>query len=196
MPRFSYFQKAFTLIELMIGLALLAFLLVLAMPNFAAMLHNMKIRATADSITQGLQVARSEALKRNKVVEFVLTSDNPDPDGVAGYAIAAAGPNWAIRSVEGPGAYAFIEGRSVSEGSTGTQPAVQADNAGLIAFNSFGTLTPATAVLIAVSNPSGGACKTASGDEPMRCLNIAITSAGQVRMCDPSVDAAGDTRRC
>jgi type IV fimbrial biogenesis protein FimT len=49
--------------------------------------------------------------------------------------------------------------------------------------------------VFAVTNPAGGACKTAGGDEPMRCLNIVVTPGGRVRMCDPSV-AGPDTRAC
>ena len=44
-----------------------------------------------------------------------------------------------------------------------------------------------------ITNPNGGACVADGG--PMRCLWVAVTAAGQVRMCDPAV-AAGDPRAC
>ena len=57
--------RGFTIIELMVGLALLAILLVLALPSFTQMAQNMRLRAHAESLSNGLQLARSEALRRN-----------------------------------------------------------------------------------------------------------------------------------
>jgi type IV fimbrial biogenesis protein FimT len=190
-------ETGFTLIELMTTLALLALLMMFAMPNFSAMLQNMKIRSATESILGGLQTARTEALKRNQTVEFVLTSTDPVPDNVTTYAQDPAGSNWAVRSLTSDG-YQFIEGRAGAEGSNSASSsvAISANGTGTIAFTGLGTTTLPAAVNINVSNPAGGACKSAAGDEPMRCLRVAVTTTGRVRMCDPSIVALTDTRRC
>ena len=46
---------------------------------------------------------------------------------------------------------------------------------------------------IQVTNPTGGACKPGGG---MNCLNITVGVGGQVKMCDPTVVTAGDSRGC
>jgi len=199
-------SRGFTLIELMIGVALLAVLLMLAMPTFSTMLHNRKLRGVAESIQAGLQVARAEALKQNRTVEFMLTDDDPVAGGVGAFTATTTGPNWAVRVDTGAG-FSFVEGRAAPEGSNqatdatlnvqiaATYPA----GASTIRFDGLGRAPNlgAANALYDVTNPTGGACKTTAGSEPMRCLRIVVTPGGRVRMCDPSVPAAvGDTRSC
>ncbi len=62
----------FTLIELMVAIAIAAFLLLLASPSISDFLVNSRIRGTADSIANGIRQARMEAVKRNQPMQFVL----------------------------------------------------------------------------------------------------------------------------
>jgi type IV fimbrial biogenesis protein FimT len=196
-------SRGFTLIELMIGLALLAVLLMLAMPTFSTMLQNQKLRAVAESIQAGLQIARVESMKRNQTVEFMLTDDDPVEAGVAGFGATTNGPHWAVRVDTGAG-FTFVEGRAGPEGSSATAATLSVVIAAgslpagnTIRFDGMGrTNLGAASATFDVSNPAGGACKTAGGNEPMRCLRIVVTPGGRVRMCDPSVTAATDTRSC
>lgn len=201
-PPFS--QKAFTLIEMMIGLAILALLLFLAMPGFSTMLHNMKIRGTAESIMGGLQVAKAEALKRNQTVEFILTADELDPESVDGFTADSAGPNWAVRAPSGD-SYTFIEGRGSAESGQDADEGTVVELAatgggvgfdGIVTFNGLGRTTLPAPLVITVSDPLGGACKTALDDAPMRCLEVEVSTNGRIRMCDPAVTDAADTRMC
>ena len=64
------------MIEMMIGVALLGILFGLAAPNFKAWLMNSRIRNAAESIQNGLQRARAEAVAQNTNVEFVLVGTN------------------------------------------------------------------------------------------------------------------------
>jgi type IV fimbrial biogenesis protein FimT len=199
-------SRGVSVIELMIGLLLFSVVLMLAFPNFTTMMHNMKLRGKAESILAGLHTARSEALRRNQTVEFLLTADDPDPANVGGFVANAIGPSWAVRAIDPITGPAFVEGHSGLEGSNQADPAalnvqIAASNlpaGNAIPFNGLGRVTGLGAnVEIDVTNPTGGACKTTAGSEPMRCLRIVITPGGRVRMCDPSVPAvAGDTRAC
>jgi type IV fimbrial biogenesis protein FimT len=60
------------MIELMIGLVLMAVLLMLITPTYAEFLRNAKIRNTADSIAGGIRLAQTEAIRRNQNVELVI----------------------------------------------------------------------------------------------------------------------------
>ncbi|MCZ7563626.1 MAG: hypothetical protein M5U08_07250 [Burkholderiales bacterium] len=94
--------RGLTIIELLTGLVLLGILMVLAMPTFVQMLHNQKLRAGAESISAGLQIARTEALRRNAQVEFLLTDTEPVEDNVGGPNVNTAGPHWMVRAKQYP----------------------------------------------------------------------------------------------
>ncbi|HKM28006.1 MAG TPA: GspH/FimT family pseudopilin [Thiopseudomonas sp.] len=61
-------QKGFTLIELMVAVAILAIVLSIAIPSFSTILLNNRISTTADELHTAVQLARSEAIKRKKTV--------------------------------------------------------------------------------------------------------------------------------
>lgn len=56
--------RGFTLIELMVTLALVAVMMVLAAPNFIAFQRNSELTTTANSFLSTLAAARAEAMKR------------------------------------------------------------------------------------------------------------------------------------
>jgi len=64
--------SGFTLIELMIGLAIAAILLVLAMPGYSTWIADSQIRNAAESIASGLRYAQAEAIRQNSTVQFTL----------------------------------------------------------------------------------------------------------------------------
>ena len=66
----------FTLIELMIGLAIAGLLLVLAMPSYSVWIADGQIRNAAESIASGMRYAQSQAVARNSAVAFILTTGN------------------------------------------------------------------------------------------------------------------------
>ena len=166
-----------TLIELLIGFVLVGVLLALGVPSFSAWMQNLQVRNAAESIFNGLQLARASAVQRNKSVTF--TMNGPDS-------------SWSV-TIDSPsaGEPASVQSRSAAEG---TPNAVIATTPPTITFDGLGKTTMPAAATIQVTNPTGGACGTASGT--MRCLNITVAVGGQVKMCDPQVSTVGDSRKC
>lgn len=188
--------RGVTLIEMMIGLAIVALLLMAGVPAFTTFLQNSKLRTTAEALSGGLQLARAEAVKRNGQVEIVLTDDDPIAATVNSITPSTTGRNWVVRYYDPTTLfYSFVEGRFGStSGSLDTTPVVVTAANATIAFNGFGSTPLAATSTFQVTNPTGGACAASGG--PMRCLNITVTPGGQIHMCDPAVTATGDTRKC
>lgn len=186
MLRSAHFQLGVSLIELMIGLALVGILLGMGAPNLRTFMQNSEIRSAADAIQNGISLAKMEAVRRNTGVQFVLGAgsswtvscvtavDDDDGDG-------APDCPGALPTATNP---AIIQSRSLEEGSgkaevTTTNTSLSFDGIGRAA-----SLAAGTNAVFNITNPTGGTCVSASGK--MRCLRVIVTSAGQVRMCDPA----------
>lgn len=204
-------HSGFSLIELIVGLAILGVLMALGMPQYATFIENSRLRATAEGITNGLNLARAEAVKRNARVELVLTNEEPIEALVNALPQTTIGPNWVVREwVPATASYNFIEGKVGAEGSGKTEgtnvaiasspPPTTIGYDGITCFSGFGALTacpgftsPPRSITFEVTNPPR-LCAAAGG--PLRCLNIVVSAGGQIRICDPHVTAAKDTRAC
>lgn len=62
--------KGFSIIELMVVVAILAILTAIAAPSFRELIASQKIRAAASAVYDSMVLARSEAIKRNAVVSI------------------------------------------------------------------------------------------------------------------------------
>lgn len=83
--------SGYTLVELVITVALGALILVIAMPGFAAITHKNRINSAATQLYLTLNTARSEALKRRSAVRVCPSADSSscrtDGDWSAGWLI-------------------------------------------------------------------------------------------------------------
>ena len=72
-------NSGFTLAELMLTIAVAGVLAAIAIPNMRDFIRNNRLAAGSNDVLRSLQVARSEAIKRQQVVT-VCASSNPDLD--------------------------------------------------------------------------------------------------------------------
>ena len=181
----------FTLIELMITIAVLALLLMVGLPGMTTWLQNTQIRSSAEALQAGLQLARAEALRRNVPVRFQLA------DSLAGgCALTNTGTSWVVSLADAAGACDAAESDDAApqilqkrSGAEGSPNAVINASAPSVVFNGLGRIAAGAQMQIDVTNTSGGNCQPAG---PMRCLRLNVAPGGQVRMCDPAVMAVMD----
>jgi len=187
-------QRGFNIIEVLISLTVLGVLMALGAPAFSEWLQNQQVRAAAEAILNGMQVARSEAIGRNLAVQLVLMPD------LTGWTVCEAtvapcdlttAPNLVIQS------RAHEEGTSSARIVTtpgGPPPAVA------VTFSPLGSRVPnfdASPILerVDINNLPAGACQADGG--PMRCLAVVVSGGGSIRMCDPTPGIpATDPRFC
>ncbi|MNR82779.1 hypothetical protein D3C72_135480 [compost metagenome] len=182
-----HLQRGVSLIELMVGLAVFAIMLGIAIPNFSTFIQNSKIRTSAEAIQNGLSLARVEAVRRNTNVQFVLGAGT---SWVVGCQTVTNDCPASIQSRAGANGSANIRVETSEVVATTGLAAGSAIFATTLSFNSVGRVTNATLpaghnAAFDVVNPDGGTCSVVSG--PMRCLRVVVTPGGQVRMCDPAL---------
>ena len=174
--------RGFTIIEMLVGIAIVALLFLLAVPSFKSWIQNTQIRAAAHAISDGINLARGEAIHRNVPGPLQLTS-------------LANGTKeaWTVSEVPAPvGAGTIVQQWSSADGASSTQ-IVQAGG-GLITFNALGRVLPLnpfdnSAPLLQVDVTSR------VNDPALRNLRVVVGNGGMARMCDPNL-AQPDPRAC
>lgn len=192
----EYSQQGVSLIELIVGMVIVGILAAIGAPALSIWMQNGQIRTTADAFQNGLQLARAEAVHRNDLVRFQLTTTTDNT-----CTLSTTGSSWVVSRGDSTGvgdptgscgsapsdttAPFIIQSRSGTEGSgTVTVTAGQST----FVFSGLGRTTNiAGTVTISVSNPAGGACMPAG---PVRCLNVIVATGGQSRLCNPALPSS------
>ncbi len=78
-------QRAFTLIELMVALVVLAILAAIAVPGYDGVVLSSRLRTYTTDFSASAQLARSEAMKRNAPITLCSSSDGASCDSSAGW---------------------------------------------------------------------------------------------------------------
>lgn len=183
--------SGFTLVEMMITLAIAALLLVLAMPGYSLWIADGQIRNAAESIASGLRYAQAEAVRRNAQVQFVL-----DPTtGTGGWSaqLVSDGSTLQVGSFrEGADKTAFV---TLDTANAGAPTTVTFTGLGVINATNADGSAPLAQVQITSSTGVAGA----------RNLNVLVgggtaaspTQAGRagVKICDPKWPPA-DPKGC
>lgn len=66
----SPLERGFSLIEMMVTVAIMAILVMVAAPSYTNYLSSQAIRNAGESLVSGLQVARGEAIRSNATTVF------------------------------------------------------------------------------------------------------------------------------
>lgn len=198
--------RGFTLIEMVVVVAILGILVGLGASNYSAWIANSRIRTATETLASGLNTARNEAIKRNRLVRFHLVSDLG-----GGCALSPSGTSWVV-SLNDPTVTAgeqcdieisdttapFIVAKK-SAAEQASRITIAALNRGgapadTIVFNGLGR------VMVTGNNPIARIDIDSSAivAAETRELRIQLTPGGLIRMCDPNVAAANppDTREC
>jgi type IV fimbrial biogenesis protein FimT len=188
-------RAGFTLIEVLIALVVLGILFMIGLPSLTTWMQNTQVRNSADAMMSGLQLARAEAVRRNRTVQFSLV----DTLG-AGCLVSAGGASWVVSLSDPTGACETTPSDTTPPGilqkrdrAEGTMNAVVNSSAGSVTFNGLGRMAAGGAnTAINISN-STAACQSTG---PIRCLRVTVGISGAIRMCDPAVTDTADPRYC
>lgn len=192
--------SGFTLVELAVTIALLAIIAAIALPSYNTWMLNIKVRNAAESMQNGLNMARIEAIRRNQNVRFQLVSNLSNS-----CALSATANNWVV-SLDDPASLCaqaasetqsprLIQKHASGDGSdfvtVATSNTSNTTTSSTVIFNGQGQLvtsiTPITTINFDTSVNAGSS----------RNLRITIASpGGQIRLCDPNVSSQTDPRGC
>lgn len=192
-------QVGVSLIELMIGIVIVSLLMVMGAPSFNLWMQNTQVRTAAESIQNGLQIARTEAVRRNTNVRFSLTD--------AGGTVA-----WSVDCVSVTAdCPAGIQTRSGGEGGANARAGVSvAALPSPISVNHFNTAIAAGTGLpagvtfngvgrVPIANVGTDISRidvTNAVRADARRMVIIIGTGGQTRMCDPAIALATNPQGC
>ena len=160
-------MRGFTLIELMVALAIAALLLLIGLPSFTTFLRNSEIRSTSESLLNGLRAATTEAANRNKKVTFELAG--------------ATGADWRFWVLDDDGV---------------TQKELQSYSKKEAGSSSKITLTPAGQLTVTFNGLGRVDIDPANPNNHIRRIDIDSIVAGEARplriiVDDPNPSAAG-----
>jgi type IV fimbrial biogenesis protein FimT len=160
------------MIEILVVLGVSAILVAIAVPTMRSFIANSRIRAAAESLQNGMALARNEAVRRNQRIEFVMQATG-----------------WQVRI---PGDANPLNEASGREGRGGLTLTIAPAGADRITFDSFARTTAnvngsasLTQVDIAATNPPS------SGN--YRPLSVQIQATGASRLCNPAAALGSPT---
>jgi type IV fimbrial biogenesis protein FimT len=189
--------RGVTLIELAIAMTVMSIVLALSVPTLSTYLANQQIRTSAEKVLNALRQARHEAVKRNTTVQFSLVNSLKGE-----CVLASSGPHIVVSRTSPVGQCdiaasdsvepRIIQAISGQEGSQGTSISAHDGDGNArttVTFNGLG-------LVVAADDSIRQIDLDLSTDAARRPLRVQILAGGDIRMCDPSVTASTDPRKC
>lgn len=170
----------FTLIELMVTLAIAAILMMVAVPSFVSYQKNAQLTSAANTLLAATNAARGEAMKRGMSAMVVPTNNGSDwktgwvvfVDKDNSRAYTATGDNTVLTQAALPSGISITGNNTAAE----TPAYIMFDASGYskTKANGFGALSISFA-----------RTDVAAADQYRQTRRIIIASTGRVRMCTP-----------
>jgi type IV fimbrial biogenesis protein FimT len=171
-------QKAFTLIELMVTVSILAIVMALAIPSFKSSVANNRSVGAGSELVTALNFARTEAIRRGAYVSICASSDG---------AACLAADNWK------KGWLVFVDAATSDAGAV----VLPTDTT---KFLRHWKDIPVTAVVSAVQNTTNityvrftgmGVLARAPNDVDSRIFNVSLTNCRGLQKSEITVGLAG-----
>lgn len=180
-------QKGFTLIELMVVIAMLAILLALAAPSFRDMQKNGAVTTLGNEFVMGAAFARAEAITRNQCVTMCIAQDLSATTPVCEPTKQQWNAGWIIFTNnkcndDAIDASAELLKAYLGDPAGPTMSAPAADDLRKIRFNSRGEATQLSAKSSLSITPSGESTAT---------KEICLDKAGRARIAKVSSMSCG-----
>lgn len=185
-------QYGVTLVELLTVTSIIGIVLAIGLPNLSQWMSSQRLRAEAETLIKGLQLARSEAILTNLNVLFLLEGSNG---------------GWVIR--RSSGGCNFVPPEPDNLIVRRHLPSAGSAALTILPFSDAAAQTASPESTAFVFGPSGmQVCTNAAGIDSFRSLRLEVSGATDVRrivtsaagrtlLCDPdSKLSASDPRRC
>jgi type IV fimbrial biogenesis protein FimT len=177
-------QRGVTLLEAMVVIAIVGIVVAIGGPSLQSSIASSRLRVKSESVLNGLQLARSEALKRNTAVVFSLSSDS---SWIAG----CSTPVGDLNSDGLDDCPASIQTKPAEEGGTNVSITFTPSTSTMATFTGLGILAAKnrdnTVPFNIVDFSTSGVTQT---------YRITLSAGGQSKLCDPLITKVGDPRQC
>ncbi|MFN4063199.1 prepilin-type N-terminal cleavage/methylation domain-containing protein [Aquabacterium fontiphilum] len=199
--------RGVSLVEIAVTLAVLALLLMAAAPSMSEWLRSARLRNQGESVLNGIQAARNEAVRRNVEVTFWLVSNNTATAMNNNCALSSTGNGWVVSRNDPAGfcgtppsstvAPMIVTTRILGDGGTGAGVrGLQADGSTAATSITFDGLGRAVQRATAAENLRRIAIAYTAAQAGDRPLQVDVDASGGIRLCDTTVTDAGDPRAC
>ena len=191
--------RGFTIIELVVTLALFGVLMGLAVPSFTVFIQNTQIRNAAETVMTGITQAKTEAIRRNTPVRFQLVTTL-----TSSCALSASSGSWIV-SMDDPAGLCDVAPsdtttprtyRKQSSAEGYPKVTVAATGSSSIVFNGIGRIVGTGITQIDFTHNAMTCEHLDTTNGTARCLRILISTGGAPKLCDPKVTATTDSRYC
>lgn len=197
--RHHHRRGGFTIIELVVTLALFGVLMALGLPAFTSFIQNAQIKNAAENAVTGLNLAKAEAVRRNAPVRFQFVSTM-----TATCALSTSSGSWVV-SLDDPATLCNIDAsdttapRIIQKYSTGDgapKVAVAATGSSSVVFNGLGRVTGTGISQVDFTHVTSVCEHVNTTTGTARCMRVLINTGGSIKLCDPKVTATTDPRHC
>jgi len=185
-------QRGFTLMELMVVLAVVGVIMGLAVPNFGVYIRNSRLTGAANDLLGSITLARTEAIKRQVPVAVCATDDPNAPTPTCSGGPFTAWVVWVDADND------WIPDNNVNEPVLDRHPVldasltVQSDNDGRVKYLFTGFAAPISGGITPTANVAmcddRGTAPTVAGVSAARALRIAATGRPRVTKDQAEVD--------